>query len=241
MDVVAIIRTVLSRLILVLVIIFFVPVLLIFMVLPDRIKYRSRLLYQMIHFIYWAIFKCSFLPITFTGIENIPDDEPVVFVANHQSSLDIPLVGWLSQGRPHIWLARSELLESFLFRCFIPHLAVVVDVNNVQKAFGSMLKILRLARQTDANIVLFPEGSRFDDGEIHEFFAGFAILAQQSDRKVIPVRIFGANKVYPVNSFLVHWHPIKVVVGKPMTSGEGESEREFSNRVRQWFIEQKEE
>ncbi len=241
MQVVAIARTIISRIILVVIILLFLPVLLIFMLLPERIKYRSRLLYCIIHVYYWAVFKCSFLPITFVGIENIPNDEPVVFVANHQSSLDIPLVGWLSKGKPHIWLARSELLESHLLRWLVPYLAVVVNVNDVQKAFGSMLKILRLARQTDANIVLFPEGSRFDDGEIHEFFAGFAILAQQSDRKVIPVRIFGANKVYPVNSFLVHWHPIKVVIGKPMTSGEGESEKQFANRVRQWFVEQKEE
>lgn len=240
MRIFTLLRTIASRILLILIIMIFTPFLVLFMILPDRIKYANRFLYKVIHGIYWLIFKCSFLPIRFIGRHHIPD-EPVIFASNHQSSLDIPLVGSLAGGTPHLWLARTELLESFLFRLLVPHLAIMVNVNEPKKAVSSLRKILRLSRQTHAHIVIFPEGERHADGEIHEFFAGFAILAKQSNRAVVPVRLFGANKVYPVDSFLVHWHPITVVVGKPMRCASDESEKEFTQRVRQWFLEQKEE
>ena len=52
------------------------------------------------------------------------------------------------------------------------------------------------------------------------------------------MRIFGANKVYPPHTFLIYYHPIKVVVGKPMHMQENESDEQFKERVYQWFIEQ---
>ena len=47
-------------------------------------------------FFYWAALKCTLVPIDYKGLKNIPH-EPCIIVANHQSSIDIPLVGALSE------------------------------------------------------------------------------------------------------------------------------------------------
>src|SRR5258705_13386001 len=78
------------------IILFFVPMI-IFMCIPFSYRFASRSIFWFINVFYVASLKCTLLPITYHGFENIPN-EPVIFVVNHQSSLDIPLVGILSKG-----------------------------------------------------------------------------------------------------------------------------------------------
>jgi len=65
-------------------------------------------------------------------------------------------------------------------------------------------------------------------------------MAKKTGRPVVPVRIFNANKVYPPHSFFVYWHPVTIVVGKPMYINERESDDEFKDRVHEWFTKQTE-
>jgi 1-acyl-sn-glycerol-3-phosphate acyltransferase len=168
-------------------------------------------------------------------------NEPAIVVANHQSSLDIPLIGAVVGYYPHIWLAKQELLESPFFRLFLPRVAVMVDVSTPLKAMRSLVQALLLIEGKKRHAILFPEGSRYIDGEIHDFYLGFVILAKKTNRPVIPMRIFNVNKVYPPDTFWAQNYPITVVVGKPMMMHEGETDQAFCDRVRQWFIEQHEE
>ena len=230
-------HTLLVRLLLfILIVIAIIPICII-MLLPEHIRFSNRILFWVLNFFYWAVIKCSFVPIRYEGVEYIPK-EPVIFAANHQSSIDIPLIGVLPHGKPHVWLARAELLKTRLLRFVIKRLAVVADVTSREKSTRSLIRLLKLVEGQDIDVMIFPEGSRFTDDEVHEFFGGFVILAKALKRPVVPVRIFGANRVYPPHTFLVHYHPIKVVIGKPMHIEEGESDEQFKQRVYEWFIEQ---
>jgi len=104
----------------------------------------------------------------------------------------------------------------------------------------SLLNAVQALEKYRAHAIIFPEGGRHTDGEIHKFFGGFALLARKTGRPVIPVRIFNLNKVYPAGAFLAYRYPIYVVIGKPMYLYEGENDEAFKNRVYQWFIEQTE-
>lgn len=232
------VRTIIARLIIfILIVIAIIPVS-IMMLLPARIRFTNKILYRLLNIFYWAVLKGSLVPITYKGLENVPD-EPVVFVSNHQSSFDIPLIGILSKGKPQLWLARSELMKTWLLRFMVSRLAVVVDVNSRERAMASLRLLMRFVKGKNIDIMIFPEGQRFTDNEVHEFFGGFVTLAKLLKRPVVPVRIFGANKVYPPNTFLVKYHPITVVVGKPFTMQEDETDDQFKQRVYEWFINQK--
>ena len=163
--------------------------------------------------------------------------EPVIFVANHQSAIDAPLLGVLAKGKPHIWLAREELMQWRLLRWILPRLTVVVDVNSRQKAMGSMLRLVRLVKGNDIDVMIFPEGARYPDDKMHPFYGGFVVLAKLLKRPVVPVCILGVNKVYPPNTFWMYSHPVKVIVGKPMVLQENETDDAFKDRVHQWFVE----
>lgn len=235
----ALLHTLFVRLLLIIIILlFFIPGLIIFC-LPREWRYNSRVVCWITDLFYWIILKGSLLPITFEGWENLPK-EPVIFAANHQSSLDIPLLGVLARKKAHVWIARSELLKSIMLRYFLPRVAVVLDVNSPKKAVQGLLEVIQLVDGKDRHVMIFPEGGRYTDGNLREFFRGFVVLAKKTNRPILPVRIFGINKVYPPNTFLLHYHPVKVVIGKPMYYTESDTDETFKDRVYAWFLEQKE-
>jgi len=116
----------------------------------------------------------------------------------------------------------------------------LVDVTSPRQAMISLRKILTMVNNHYRNLMIFPEGARYTDGKIHEFFGGFVMLAKKTGRPIVPVCIRGVNKVYPPDSFLVYWHPITVIVGKPFVFQPDESDEHFKQRVYQWFVDQME-
>jgi 1-acyl-sn-glycerol-3-phosphate acyltransferase len=237
MNIGVIVRTFLSRILLLIVILLFLVPIIIFMIIPERYRYSNKYIFMPVHWFYCAILRCSLVPITYIGKENIPN-EPVIFAANHQSSLDIPLLGVLSKNVPHVWLAKQELMESVFIRFVVPLIAVLVDVTSPRNAMLSLRKIINVVNNHHRNLMIFPEGARYTDGKIHSFFNGFAIIAKTTKRPVVPVYISGVNKVYPPDSFWVNWYPITVTVGAPIMYEENDTDESFKERVHAWFIEQ---
>jgi len=233
-------RTVISRFLLFLImVVAFVPAI-IFFLIPARWRYQSKLFFWFVNIVYWAILKASLLPVQFVGLENIPKDTPVIFAGNHQSSFDIPIMGKLANANPHVWLALKDLMESPILRFILPKVSILVDTSSPWKAVRSLLQVMDLVKGKNIHIMIFPEGGRFDDDKVHEFFGGFAILAKRTERPVVPVFIHNVNKIYPPGSFLVHWYPIKVVIGKPFVFRDGETDEAFVQRVYQWFVKESE-
>lgn len=219
--------------ILLLVVIFFVPVCIV-LLLPGRLRH-SWPVYRAMQGFYWLIIKLSFLKITYKGLEHLPDG-PVIFAANHQSAVDIPLLGILARGAPHIWLARKEVLENFiLLRFILPRVAIVVDTATPRSAMVSLISIIKIAQKENRHIMIFPEGGRFTNGKVQQFYGGFALLVRKLARPVIPVYIQGVDKVYPPNSWWAAPGPITVFVGAPMMPESHEDDEQFKERVHRWF------
>lgn len=207
------------------------------MVLPARLRYDSTFLFRLTHLFYWAVLRCSLLPISLSGKENLPLG-PAIFVANHQSSLDIPLMGILAKGTPHIWLAKHELMESIFLRWLLPLFTVLVDASSPKKAMRSFLQLISLVNGKKRHLMLFPEGGRYTDDTIHDFFGGFVLLAKKLGRPIVPVYISGVNKAYPPDSLWVYWNKITVIVGKPYTYQANDTDEQFKMRVHNWFVAQ---
>lgn len=245
-------HTIFSRFLLFFLMIISLPVVIVMMLLPARIRYASRWIFWAVDLFYWTVIKISFIPVmyrfqgddvsdgisrVFTALASL-ENGPVIFVANHQSSLDIPLVGVLARRRSHIWIARRELMRWKLLRWVLPRLSVIIDTASREKTVRSMLSLIRLVEGKDIDIMMFPEGGRFSDNEVHPFYGGFVMLAKMLKRPVVPVYIQGANKVYPPHTFWIKQYPIKVNVGKPFVMQDNEDEDLFKQRVHQWFIDQ---
>lgn len=237
MNIIAFVRSVCGYLIMVIIGAFcFVPCFLIAL-LPARWRYDNRVYYWLVNFFYKGMLFSTFLPIKVKGKENIPT-QPAIFVANHQSALDIPLLGSLVNGFPHVWLFLKRYSKIPVLGLIARRMNIVVDHSGLRKLVNSLYEALHLIKGQNRHVMLFPEGGRFNDGRIHNFFYGFAILAKETGRPVVPVMMKNVGKAYPPGSLIFRMYPITLIIGKPFFFGPKETEEEFLQRVHTWFMEQ---
>lgn len=211
-----------------------IPAAFLIFIVPQRYRY-NRLYFWFSWVMYYLIIKISLLPITIKGKENLPK-EPAIYVANHSSSLDIPMLGVLLNGKPHVWFAMKWLTHFWFFRLLLPRVAVLVDMDNPHNNVRSLIRTIQMVKRHSMSIMIFPEGARFVDDQIHSFYGGFVLLARKIGLPIVPVRLFNLEKVYPPNTFWVHYYPVHIVIGKPMHVQESETDEQCKERVYQWFI-----
>ncbi len=126
------------------------------------------------------------------GRENIPNQGPLVIVANHLSFVDIPLLG-VSFGRRVIFMAKKELFHFRLIGYFIGSLgAFPVHRGQLDR------KALRQANRALADgqaLLIFPEGTRSRSGRLRHAFPGSALIALRSGAPILPVGISGTERI----------------------------------------------
>lgn len=215
----------------------FFPLYIVLMLFSFNKRMQLPLYASAIYYFSRVIIKGLQLNITMVGFDRV-EEEPVLFVANHQSMLDTPLLSYALGSVPLVWLARNELEQSIILRMMLALCAVTIDVHSITHAAISLRYLMRLLHNSIAHGVIFPEGSRYADGEIHHFFNGFAFLAQATNRPVVPILIRGVNRVYPRKSFLIHRdHEIVMIKGPLFIKKESETIDQFTFRVKKWFFE----
>ena len=210
---------------------------LIFALLPASVRYRNKLQYWFEYTIYRILLKSTFVPVTWQGLENIPD-HPAILVANHQSAIDILLLGCVNRGKPQLRLTFSGNTRFPIFGWIISRLAVVVHQDSPRKAVASIELMSKMVKENNTSLLIFPEGGRFVDGTVHKFFRGFAMVAESTKYPVVPVALFNPGRVNPPHSAWIYPVPMKVVVGQPITMNPNESALEFAERVQAWFKQQ---
>jgi 1-acyl-sn-glycerol-3-phosphate acyltransferase len=128
----------------------------------------------------------------FSGRSYVPIKGPVLLVSNHQSHLDPVLIG-IACPRQLKYLARVGLFF-WPFSWWIRALgAVSIDRVSAISGIKTTIKLLK-----DGNaVVVFPEGSRTPDGNLHPMLPGFCVLARRSGATIVPVAIDGAFAALP--------------------------------------------
>ncbi|BDU49858.1 long-chain-fatty-acid--CoA ligase [Haliovirga abyssi] len=132
------------------------------------------------------------------NIKNIPTDKQFVLIANHQSFLDgFILVGSLPDKilKNTYFVSKSNYFKSKFMIFFKDHSNIIpIDVNKgLKETLQSLASILKAGK----NVVIFPEGTRTNDGSIKEYKKSFAILSKELDIPVVITKIDGAYKAYP--------------------------------------------
>ncbi len=215
-----------------------IPCVVLTLILPQEKLLDNKLFFWFLNLFYRTVVWCLWVPVTITGKENFPT-EPSIIVANHESALDIPFVGLVANTVPHVWFVLEYYVTKPVLGFFLRKVGISVDRDNTQKAARALIQGIRLVDGKNRHIIIFPEGARHVDGNVHEFFEGFALLAKKLQRPVVPVLLTNIGRVYPPETFLVHWYPITMAVGKPITYNSDDTEATFSERVHAWFKEQK--
>ena len=149
-----------------------------------------------------------------------PDIDPrraAVYVANHQSHFDIPALVLSMPGDFRI-VAKKELLYIPIFGWAL-WLArfPFIDRGSRERAIRTLEKAARLFR-TGISVVIFPEGTRSQDGRLLPFKKGGFILALQAGVPIVPVSIRGGAEVLPKGGLRIRPGCIEVIFGAPVST-----------------------
>src|SRR6266576_365245 len=164
----------------------------------------------------WVILRVGGISLNVEGLENIDPGEQYVFMVNHQSNIDIPvLVQSLAQFQLR-WIAKKELLwVPFFGWAMWATKHSTVDRTDPSDA----MKSLQRAKQRMAagiSVVVFPEGTRGRDGKLMRFKKGGFLLAVQAQRHIVPITINGSDRVLPSGGWRLRSGVIEVIVEKPI-------------------------
>lgn len=203
--------------------------------LPKNFRYRHALYFFFVRFFYWGCLRSLLVPLEISGQENIIN-EPVLFIANHQSALDIPLVGYAIGKRYHLWLVLSYYVKYPLLGFLIKRMNVPVEQDKSMKAARALIAVLRIARDSQQDLIIFPEGSRYIDGKVHDFFDGYALIIEKTKRPLIPLYIKNNYKILPRGSWFYKPFPLSITIGPVFRINEHETYEQFNARVRDWFL-----
>lgn len=154
-------------------------------------------------------------PITVTGLDKIDTSKPHLYVLNHSSALDIPVVYTRLPFQFRI-LAKREL---FRYPFMGWHLKRSGQIPVERENARASLKSLNRAVETlngGMPVVVFPEGGRSADGRIQPFMSGAFYAAIKAGVDVVPMALVGTYEMLKMNTFHIRPHPVELVVGEPI-------------------------
>jgi len=146
--------------------------------------------------------------------ERMINHGPVILAANHQSYLDPPLAGSVSD-RAIFFLARKSLLNGPLLGWLLPKLNVIPVDSETGKDRTALKALIRILKAGEGTLV-FPEGARSEDGNLQPAQPGLGLVIAKTLAPVVPMRIFGAFDAWPIHEKWPRFRPVTVVVGEPI-------------------------
>ena len=195
------------------------------------------------HIPHWSrgILNVTGVRLSVEGLDNIPKEGPCVFVANHRSYYDIPLL-LASLDKPYGILAKEELEKIPLLSRWMKLLGCVFvqrdDVRASVRALNDATAIVESGR----SFIIFPEGTRYkgEEGGAGEFKAGAFRIAVKTETPVVPVAISGARGLFEAHGNRTTPGTVRIRVLPPIqTAGMSRAEqKELPAAVRQTILAQ---
>ncbi|EOV9525861.1 lysophospholipid acyltransferase family protein [Bacillus cytotoxicus] len=150
------------------------------------------------------------------GLENVPKDQPVLVVSNHQSNMDIPvLLGYLN--KPIGFVSKAEIKKIPIVPAWMELMnCVFMDRSNRRQSLQAIKEGIERLKKGHS-LVIFPEGTRSKGGEIGEFKAGSFHLAIKSGVAILPVTIEGTYKMFEANGNRLKPAHVTLTISKPIT------------------------
>jgi 1-acyl-sn-glycerol-3-phosphate acyltransferase len=152
-------------------------------------------LYSASFFIVRVGFRLAGICIQVNGIENIPDHPASIFMSNHVSNLDPPVLTSCLPGRTSVFYKQSlSKLPLLGYAMRLAEFIPVARAGNIDAAQESVRLAIGVLKK-GISITTFVEGTRSRDGRLLPFKKGPFYLAQESGAPCIPVTISGTENL----------------------------------------------
>lgn len=148
----------------------------------------------------WAnsLLKVAGVRVNVHGLENLPKDQNVLFIGNHQGNFDIPI--YISKiPVPKGFVSKIEVKKIPGVSTWMEYMhCVFMDRSNLRKAGEAIIQGVKVLKNGHS-LVIFPEGTRSKGDKMGEFKAGSFKLATKSKVPIVPVTMSGSYKIMESN------------------------------------------
>lgn len=152
-------------------------------------------LYRVAMWIANAGVRAAGIRIEVTGLENVPVGRPCIFMCNHVSNLDPPVVLPVLPGRSSVLLKKELMNIPILGVAMRMGRFVPVERGGRREAAQASVVAAGEALRDGLNILVFPEGTRSKDGRLSNFKKGPFFLAMETQAPVVPIAISGTERM----------------------------------------------
>ncbi len=174
-------------------------------------------------------FKFIGMKVEIQGVENIPGNEPVIFISNHQSMLDIKLsIAFIPIN--FSFISKDTVFNVPILGAYMRAAGhIPIQRTDERKAYTTLLTAINKLT-AKKSLVVFPEGTRSEDGKLGPFKRGISLIVLKSGRKVVPMAIHGSSQLMPKRGWLSHPEKrrVKLSFGKPLTFDSSRTDREYT-------------
>ena len=181
----------------------------------------------------WLILATTGVSVDVKGLDRLVPGKTYIFVSNHQSIYDIPVV--FSSLPYQLRIIAKESLGSFPFLGW--HLRrtghLLVDRKNPDRA--GILRRWKALVDQGLSLIIFPEGTRSQTGRVGIFKAGSFLMAIEAGLPVVPLSVDGTRRVMRKGELTTRPGHATLVVHEPLeTSGLTVADaRGFAQKVRE--------
>jgi 1-acyl-sn-glycerol-3-phosphate acyltransferase len=166
---------------------------------------------------YWIVWVfcriIGWLCFRFRVVGAVPPNGGFIVAANHASYLDIPLLGCGMRRRAR-FLGRSDLFPVPGLKAICQWLGwIPLRIGRLDReAFGKAVALIKQGKV----VVIFPEGSRSQDGQLQSPKPGIGMIVAQTGCAVIPAYLKGTFDVLPPGIMWPRFRPVTVFYGEPL-------------------------
>lgn len=167
----------------------------------------------------WAFKVCLFLAgttVIVKGEENVPKDEPVLYIGNHRSYFDI-LITYIRVPRPTGYIAKKEMLKWPLLVNWMRNLhCLFLDRNDVKQGLKIILTAIEEVK-SGVSICIFPEGTRNKvNHTFMEFHEGSFKIASKTGCPIVPMSIYNSADIFEDHLPKIKKTRVILEYGKPI-------------------------
>ena len=161
------------------------------------------LLYRVGMWITNAGVRAAGIKIQISGLENIPVGRSCIFMCNHVSNLDPPVVLPLLPGRSSVLLKKELMSIPILGRAMRLAKFVPVTRGHRRDAAQASVEAAADALRSGLHILVYPEGTRSLDGRLSTFKKGPFFLAQEAQAPIVPIALSGTQTMMRKGSYAI--------------------------------------
>lgn len=167
----------------------------------------------------WAFKVCLFLAgttVIVRGEENVPKEEPVLYIGNHRSYFDI-LITYVRVPRPTGYIAKKEMLKWPLLVNWMRNLhCLFLDRNDLKQGLKIVLTAIDLVK-AGVSICIFPEGTRNRvNHTFMEFHEGSFKIASKTGCPIVPMTIYNSADIFEDHLPMIRKTRVILEYGKPV-------------------------